>query len=236
MAYALGEYDEGRRLLEEALAIGQTIGMKRAIAENQEALGEIAYALGEFSAAEAHVRQELAIWHEFGNRAYLSLSLSRLGAAVLAQERLSDAAGLLAEALAIAEGCGDPHAISRAHTQLGCLALKQGALDTVRRHWRSALDVAWHVQERSQLLVTLDALIGLATVMSQAGDAERAVELLVLVRSAARIDRRTEAQAEQLLVELEARLSPASFAAAQTRGRALELGAAVTAMLVGAAV
>jgi hypothetical protein len=62
------------RWVEEALAIGQTIGMKRAMAENQEALGEIAYAQGRFSAAEAHGRQELAIWHQFGNRAYLSLS------------------------------------------------------------------------------------------------------------------------------------------------------------------
>jgi hypothetical protein len=92
------------------------------------------------------------------------------------------------------------------------------------------------VQERSQLLVSLDALIGLATVMGQAGDAERAVELLVLVRSAARIDRRTEKKAEQVLAELEARLSPASFAAAQARGQALKLGAAVAAMLAEAAV
>jgi predicted ATPase/DNA-binding XRE family transcriptional regulator len=236
VAYTLGNYDEGRRLLQESLAMKQAVGSKIRIAECQELLGEIAYVQGQFAEAEAHVRQELAVWHEFGNRALLARSISRLGAAVLAQERLSDAAGLLAEALAIALGCGDPHAISRAHTQLGYLALKQAALDTARRHWRTAIDVAWRVQERSHLLVTLDALIGLATVMGHAGDAERAVELLALVRSAARIDCRTEAKAEQLLIELEARLSPASFAAAQARGQALELGAAVAAMLAEAAV
>jgi predicted ATPase len=236
VAYTLGNYEEGRRLLQESLAMKQAVGSKIRIAECHELLGEIAYAQGEFAEAEAHARQESAIWHEFGNRALLSRSISRLGAAVLAQDQLGDAAGVLAEALAIAEGCGDPHGISRAHTQLGYLALKQGALDTARRHWRSALDVAWHVQERSHLLVTLDALIGLATVMGQAGDAERAVELLVLVRSAARIDRRTETQAEQLLAELEPRLSPASFTAAQARGQALELGAAVAAVLAEAAV
>jgi hypothetical protein len=96
--------------------------------------------------------------------------------------------------------------------------------------------VAWRVQERSHLLVTLDALIGLATLMAQVGDGERAVELLVLARSAGRIDRRTESKAEQLRAELEPRLSPASFAAAQARGQALELGAAVAAVLAEAAV
>ncbi|MFL5800516.1 MAG: ATP-binding protein, partial [Roseiflexaceae bacterium] len=236
VAYTLGNYEEGRPLLQESLAMKQAVGSKIRIAECLELLGEIAYAQGQFAEAEARFQQELAILRDQGYRERLSWGLSRLGAAILAQERLSEAIGLLAEALAIAQGCGDPHAISRAHTQLGYLALKQGALDTARRHWRSALDVAWRVQERSQLLVTLDALIGLATVMGQAGDAERAVELLVLVRSAARIDRRTETQAEQLLAELEARLSPASFAAAQVRGHKLELGAAVAAMLAEAAV
>ena len=56
------------------------------------------------------------------------------------------------------------------------------------------------------------------------------------MRSAARIDPRTVSKAEQLLAELEARLSPASFVAAQARGHKLELGAAVTAMLAEAAV
>ena len=36
----------------------------------------------------------------------------------------------------------------------------------------------------------LDALIGLATLMAQADNVERAVEVLTLVRGAARIDRR----------------------------------------------
>ena len=40
--------------------------------------------------------------------------------------------------------------------------------------------------------------MGLATLMAQAGDAERAVEVLTLVRGAASIDRRTETKAEQL--------------------------------------
>jgi tetratricopeptide (TPR) repeat protein len=231
VAYALGEYDEGRRLLEVALAISQTIGVKRAIAENHEALGEIAYAQGRFSAAEAHVRQELAVLHEFGNRAYISLSLSRLGAAVLAQERLSDAGGLLAEALAIAESCDDPQGISRAHKELGYLGRRQGALDTARRHWRTAIDLAWRVQDRPHLLVTLDALIGLAMILANENDGERAVELFALVQSAATIDRQTQARAEQSLAELEACLPVDRFAVAQARGRALEIGAAVEQIL-----
>ena len=109
--------------------------------------------------------------------------------------------------------------------------MRQGALDTARRHWRTAVDLAWRVQDRPQLLVTLDGQMGLATLIAQAGDAERATELLTLVHRAATIERRTETKAEQLLAELKARLSVSRFAAAQARGRALELGATVAAML-----
>jgi predicted ATPase/class 3 adenylate cyclase/DNA-binding XRE family transcriptional regulator len=237
VAYTLGDYDEGRRLLEESLTIQQAFGLKNTIldCDCHEVLGEIACAQGQFAEAEARFRQQLAILRDLGYREQLSWSLSRLGAAVLAQERLGDAATLLAEALAIAEDCDDPRGIARAHKELGYLALKQGALDTARRHWRTAVDIAWRVQDRPHLLVALDALIGLATLLAKENDVERAVEVLALVRGAATIDRRTETKAEQLLAELEARLSLARFAAAQARGRALELGATVAAMLGEAA-
>jgi tetratricopeptide (TPR) repeat protein len=231
VAYTLGNYDEGRRLLEESLAMQQAVGSKIRIVECHELLGEIAAAQGQFAEAEACFRRQLAIVPDLGYREQLSWCLSHLGAAVLAQERLDEAAGLLAEALSIAEQCNDPRGIARAHNQLGYLALRQGARDTAGRHWRMAIDLAWRVQDRPHLLVALDALIGLATLMAQAGDVERAVELLALVRGAAHIDRRTETKAEQLLAELEVRLSPTRFAATQARGRALELGATVAALL-----
>jgi predicted ATPase/transcriptional regulator with XRE-family HTH domain len=230
VAYALGDYDQSRRLLEESLALQQAVGSKIRTAECLELLGENASAQRQFAAAEARFQQQIAILRDLGNRELLSWSLSGLGAAVLA-DRLSDVAGLLGEALTIAEGCGDRRGLARAHSQLGYLALQQGAFDTARRHWRTAVEAAWRVQDRAHLLVTLDALIGLATLMFQAGDAERAVELLTLVRGAASIDRRTETKAEQVLAELEGQLSPARFAAAQARGRAVELGVMVAAML-----
>jgi hypothetical protein len=91
--------------------------------------------------------------------------------------------------------------------------------------------MAWRVQDRPHLLVTLDTLIGLATILANENDLERAVEVLTLVRRAARIDRRTENTAEQLLAELEARLPAARFATAQARGHKLELGEVVAVML-----
>jgi hypothetical protein len=130
--------------------------------------------------------------------------------------------------LAIAQECADPRGTALGHTRLGELALRQGTPNTARQHWCTARDLAWRVQ--TALLVTLDAPMGLATLMAQAGDAERAVEVLALVRSAASIDRRTETRAEQLLAELEGRLSAAGFAAAHARGQALELGATVAAI------
>jgi hypothetical protein len=117
------------------------------------------------------------------------------------------------------------------HNSLGCMALRQGVLDTARRHWRTSIDLVWPARDRSGVLITLNALMGLASVTAKEQDGERAVEILVLVRRAADIDRRTETQAEQLLAELEGRLPPARFTAAHTRGSALALDATVAAVL-----
>jgi len=231
VAYTLGTYDAGRRLLQESLAMKQAIGSKIRIAECLEVLGENAYAQGQFAEAEARFQQELVLVRDLGYREPQSRSYAHLGMAVLAQKRLNDAAELLAEALTIAEGCGDPGSISRAHNQLGYLALTQGAPDTARQHWRTAIDVARRIQDRPQLLVTLDALIGLATLMVNVDNVERGTELLTLVHRVATIDRRTATKAEQMLADLEGRLSPARFTAAHTRGSALALDATVVAVL-----
>jgi predicted ATPase/transcriptional regulator with XRE-family HTH domain len=231
VASTLGEYDEGRRLLEEGLAMERAVGSKIRTAECLELLGEIAYAQGQFAEAEARFREVLAIVPSLSHRERLALNLSHLGTAVLAQGRLSEAAGLLAEALAIAEECGDSHGIALARTRLGYLKLRQDATESARRHWRTAVDLAWRVQDHPHLLVTLDALMGLATLLAEAGDAERAIEILTLVQRLACIDRFTETRAEQLLADLKGQLSPARFAAAQARGRALSLDATVAAVL-----
>ncbi len=230
VAYTLGNYDEGRRLLQESLAMKQGIGSKIRIAECLEVLGEIASAQGQFAEAEARFQQELVLVRDLGYREQLSMSLSRLGAAVLAQKRLSESAELLAEALVIAERCGDQRASAYAHNSLGCKALRQGALDTARRHWRTSIDLVWPARDRTVMLIILNALLGLATLTAKEQDVERAVEVLALVQRAAGIDRRTETQAEQLLAELEAHLSPARFCAAHARGRALALDATVAAI------
>ena len=91
--------------------------------------------------------------------------------------------------------------------------------------------MAWRVQDRPHLLVVLDALIGLATLLANQNDVERAVEVLALVCGAASIDRHTQATAERSLAELEARLPAARFAAAQARGHKLALNTTVAAML-----
>ena len=233
MAYTLGDYDESQRLLQESLSMEQAVGSKIRTVECLEVLGEIASAQSHFAEAEARFRQQFAIVPDLGYRELQSWSLSRLGAAVLAQERLGEAATLLAEALTIALGCGNRLGIARAYNQLGYLALKQGALDTARRHWRTTIEMTWQVRNRGHLLVTLDALMGLATILASENDAERAAELLGLVRAAASIDYTTETKAKKLLSEIASHLSPVHFATAQARGQGLSLEAVVAALAEG---
>jgi hypothetical protein len=77
----------------------------------------------------------------------------------------------------------------------------------------------------------LDALIGLAALLAQVGDTDRAVELLALVHLLSRIDHHIQIRAEQLLADLQTRLSEVRFAALQARGKALQLGDVIAALL-----
>jgi predicted ATPase/transcriptional regulator with XRE-family HTH domain len=231
VAYTLGDYDEGRRLLEESLAMKRVVGSKIRSTECLELLGEIAFAQGQFAEAEARFREALVIVPSLSQRERLGLSLARLGATVLAQDRLGQAAELFAESLAIAEECDNAHGIAFAHVRLGFLALRQTAPEAARRHWHTALVVVSQHQDRAHLLVMLDALIGLAALLAQVGDTDGAVELLALVHLLSRIDHHTQLRAEQLLADLQTRLSEARFAALQARGKALQLGDVIAELL-----
>jgi predicted ATPase/class 3 adenylate cyclase len=231
VAFALGQYEEAARLQRESLALRQASNQGLTIAQCQESMGDIACVQAQLEAAEGYYDEALALYRDLGHSTHQSRLLSKLGGAVLTQGQLARTAELLAEALAIAERNADQRGIARVHAQLGYLAFEQRALATATQHWRTCLDIGLRVRDRQQILVTLDALIGLSALMVEAGDPEQAVELLTLIRRAASIDRHTQTRAERTLADIEASLAPGRFAAAQARGRLLELDAAVAGAL-----
>lgn len=82
-----GRLEEARRLADDALKIGSSLGSRTASGGILRTLGRVESDLGgdSLKASEQHLRESLAIWREFGLRAHVAYTLSFLG---LTQERL----------------------------------------------------------------------------------------------------------------------------------------------------
>jgi hypothetical protein len=69
----------------------------------------------------------------------------------------------------------------------------------------------------------LEDLVGIATLLSEAGEEEQAVELVACALSHPAISGKAQERAEQLLLDLESQLTPQTFAVAQDRGKAQDI-------------
>ena len=113
--------------------------------------------------------------------------------------------------------------------------MQQDQPELARQHWRICLETALQVPERYQILVMLDAIMGVAALESKSGDLEYAVTLLAFVQQAAAIDRTTQAKAERLLAWVVRALLPEHSAAAQARGQQMQLEETLAEILAEAA-
>ncbi|HEX9076593.1 MAG TPA: hypothetical protein VF932_12485, partial [Anaerolineae bacterium] len=90
------------------------------------------------------------------------------------------------------------------------------------RVWRESLRIAAEIRG---MPVALEALVGLASLQANRGDAQSALELLLIVLNHPASLQETKNRAEKLRLELEARLTPQQIeiAATQVQTSSLDL-------------
>lgn len=100
-----GQFNEARRLAEEALNIGGEINSRSLIAPLARTLGRAELETGgdALLAAERHLRQSLKTWRELGERATIAYTLGDLGYALERQGRETDALAAYEEAVKLVE-------------------------------------------------------------------------------------------------------------------------------------
>ena len=158
-----------------------------------------------------------------------------LGRIALARGSSSEGCTYYEEARAHAQRIGDDPSLVFALCGLGDAALADRDLDGARSAYRQALEIAAVDLRPRPGWWVIACLAGLA---AHQGRLERAISLIATVQKAAEeplppaiddlgfwLDLRQ--RAASLLTELERRLPPAAFIAAQERGRSMTLRAAV---------
>ncbi len=216
----MGDYAEAIRLHRECLALRRELGDRVGIASSLINLATALVDQGDDTQTVQLLSEALAISREFNDARRMGAVLTNLGAAARRAGRLDEERAYYRQALAVHRESGHRLGIALALNNLGSAAARLGETDEARRSLRAALIEA---QEGHFDFVALDALVWLALLAAQSGDAWAAVDLIALPLSDPSADGETVAAARALLPDVSKGLPPGAVEAALARGRSRSL-------------
>jgi tetratricopeptide (TPR) repeat protein len=125
-----GHFSEGRRWLEEMLALSEDRTPARAKA--LRAAGALAWGQADYTVARARMSENLALRREIGEKRDIAIGLRNLAIVTFSQGDYEPARGLLAESLALFRELQDRAGIASALNTLGVVASDLGDFATAR--------------------------------------------------------------------------------------------------------
>ena len=187
--------------------------------------------LGQYEQARARAQMDLDFFQKAGRRRVVGCSLFVQGQAALAEEAQAEARQLLRESVAVFRAAGGPMDLGQALAVLGYAAHGSGQLSQARQHLREAMQIAAEV---GIFMPRILALPGIALLLADQGEVERAVEIYALASRYPFVanSRWFEDVAGKQIGAAAAMLPSEVVAAAQERGRARDLDVTVAELLV----
>ena len=179
VARHLGDPSQARRVLEEALAVAQTMGNRRHTAAALQGLGLAALDLGDREAAVSALNEAASLWQAAGARPRAAFVLATLARIASSEGNLALARARCEESLA--SRADDPWAL----LELGRLARLQGERAEASACLALALQRATALRERP---AALEALANWAELRAEEGAFQDAAELLGCVLSRPGLD------------------------------------------------
>jgi tetratricopeptide (TPR) repeat protein len=226
LAGLMGEYKESRRLLWEYVALGKELGDRERVAYGLGLLGIMVLWEGALEEAEGYLQEGIATARAADDAGWVALANAGLGELAYERGQYEVARLHAGEALVYFRESGAIPWSWMPSYVLGQTARAQGELREAWQHLHESLRDSMITRA---ILATISILRAMAALLAAEGQKERAVERLAFVldhRATMAHDRK---RARRLLAELETELPPNVFAAAQERGKALELEGVVAA-------
>src|SRR5262249_34975333 len=182
---------------------------------------------GEDVRAAARYAESLALSRELGDTYNSAWALHHLGNVALRRQAFDQARELLAQSLELFQTLHHTAGIATVLNQLGRVALGTGDIVRARKLFSQSLVIFQELGQKRNIVLSL---VGLAVVATQEGQAEQAARLFgaaerLLNDIGAILEPADRAEYDRGVVNVRARLHPASLAAAWDAGRALALEA-----------
>jgi predicted ATPase/DNA-binding CsgD family transcriptional regulator/transcriptional regulator with XRE-family HTH domain len=157
----MGEFEQARAVLEEALALARrrhdTIGVAQALTEQ----GACAAFASDWAESTQVLREALHRWEGLGDAVYSGLALYYLGIAVAGQGDDAEAAALEADALVRFEAAGAAREAGGARFYIAVIVGRRGDLSGAARHMRVGLEASVALQDRRLLSIGAQAALTL---------------------------------------------------------------------------
>jgi predicted ATPase/transcriptional regulator with XRE-family HTH domain len=200
-----GLYAEGYEQMSAGLALWRRLGDPRFTALGLNFLSPTAIKLGRYEEARAFSQESLALCLQVGDRWGIGTAYRMLGLAALAQGNIPEAQALIRRSLDILSEFVTGWDVVQSLVYLAEAALAAGDVPEARRIFLDALRMAVEAQA---MPLALDALLGLAYLQAQAGEAEQSLEMLICVSHHTASTQEAKDRAEHLRVQLENQLTP----------------------------
>ena len=227
----LGKLDEAQSLLEESTAAYQDMGALAEVARLYAVLSQVEALQGSYTQARALAQTCLTMAQESGSRREIGISCWVLGGIATAEQAYAQAQSWLQESVAILEKVGLPDILSAALATAGYAAWGAEQFRQAKEYLAQALARARQTHSLGAFLL---ALPGVALLMVDRGDIERAVELYALASRHPLVAnaRWFEDIAGRYIADASADLSPDVVSAAQERGMTRNLDDTVERIMI----
>lgn len=149
IAWELGEYDEAKKLIEENLAIQQSLGNQSGIGDMFSTLGWIALTQGQLEQAEQLAHKCTTYYRETGDQSRIAKGFRDLAAPKIFLGRFSEAETLLEESATIFDELGGSGDLVFTNILLGATNAHLGRYGKARSREELGLELAKKFEDRS---------------------------------------------------------------------------------------
>ncbi len=222
LAIPQGEYRQAIQISQQAIAYFNEVRTPLNATYCQIWIAKAFRLQGDYSRAEQLYLQTLAELTPLNHQLFIAFCLTGLGCLAYDRGELPQAEQFHQEALNAWQQIEQDVGVAAALGHLGHVLAASGEprQAEARQYFQQALELATELQVAP---IALEVCVGVAQLLAQAGDVERAVELLALAEQHEASTFETKENARQYLAEMVDRLSPETAGAAQTRGQTQDL-------------
>ena len=170
----LGEYAEGKRLLDEALEYSRRTGSESGTVFCLAYLARNAFEQEDYATARSLSRECLALSQEIEHRWGSAFALMILGSVAGKERDFDRAIGLCQESLALSQELGNRRGQARCRLVLGLIACRRERFEEATRHFRECRSDFQDLGDKEGICYTLE---GMALMSALSGFPERAIRL-----------------------------------------------------------